>query len=189
MNFKWIKEAKLLLVASAFAIPLVGCNANDDNNQNAEENGVETQDIGNENINEDNNGMVNDDDGNNGNGNNANNGANGNNRYEVADKAANKVEALPEVGDATVLVTDENAYVAAQLQNNKEGEVTQEMEKKISDQVKSVDPDVNNVYVSTNPDFLDRVNNYVSKVDEGKPVEGLGEEIGEAIRRVFPNQR
>ncbi|MFC7783815.1 MULTISPECIES: YhcN/YlaJ family sporulation lipoprotein [unclassified Rossellomorea] len=108
--------------------------------------------------------------------------------YSMADKEANKVASLNEVKSAYVMTTDQNAYVAVALEDNMNGKVSKDLEKKISDQVKSQNGNINNVYISTNPDFTDRMRDYANKAENGKPIEGLGEEIAEMLRRVFPNR-
>jgi spore cortex protein len=109
-------------------------------------------------------------------------------RMKVADKAAEKITAIPEVEAANVIVTDNNAYVAARL-NDGNGELTKDLEKKISDQVKAVDQDIDNVYVSVNPDFYDRMAGYSEDIRAGQPVEGFFDEFTETVRRIFPTQR
>jgi spore cortex protein len=119
-------------------------------------------------------------------------------QYEVANEAADQlVKKIDVLDNAYVLTTENNAYVAADLKthqngnnlNNKNGEITDEVKKKISSIVKSVDPDIDNVYVSTNPDFMDLANNYADDIDNGEPIEGLFEEIGNMIERVFPENQ
>ncbi len=117
------------------------------------------------------------------------------NNYEVADKAADAItEKIPEVGRAYVLTTDNNAYVAAgwdkdknNTNNNKEEELSEDVKDKIKDVVKSVNPDIDQVYISTNPDFFNLTDRYVNDVDEGNPVEGLFRRMGNMIERVFPD--
>ncbi|WNS73517.1 YhcN/YlaJ family sporulation lipoprotein [Bacillus sp. DTU_2020_1000418_1_SI_GHA_SEK_038] len=121
------------------------------------------------------------------NNNNNNNGQNDNSRMRVADRAADKIVSLPEVDHANVIVTDNNAYVAARLVNNQNG-LTRDIERKISEQVKSVDRDINDVYVSVNPDFYDRMNNYSNDIRNGQPIEGFFNEFTNSVRRVFPTQ-
>ncbi|PAK39937.1 lipoprotein YhcN, partial [Bacillus licheniformis] len=55
--------------------------------------------------------------------------------------------------------------------------------------VKETDNNINNVFVSANPDFVDRMRNYGDRIQNGEPIEGLFEEFGETINRIFPNQR
>ena len=96
---------------------------------------------------------------------------------------------MKEVKSARVLITDHTAYVAAVLNNDEGGRVSKRIENKIADTVRSVDKSVDNVYVSTNPDFVDRVNRYANDVGNGRPVKGFGQEFGELVNRVFPNAR
>ncbi|TYS38926.1 YhcN/YlaJ family sporulation lipoprotein [Bacillus swezeyi] len=112
-----------------------------------------------------------------------------NNNMEVADKAADKVAELKEVRNANVIVTENNAYVAVMLKGNPKGEVTNDLKKKISNKVKEADKDINNVFVSANPDFVDRMRNYGDRIQNGEPIEGIFEEFGETINRIFPQQR
>jgi spore cortex protein len=106
-------------------------------------------------------------------------------RMRVADKAADRIAAMPEVEDVNVIVTDDNAYVAAQLEDGVE--LTRVVERKISDQVKAVDQDIDDVYVSANPDFYDRMTSYSNDIRNGEPMEGLFKEFTESVRRVFPS--
>ncbi|MFC0418354.1 YhcN/YlaJ family sporulation lipoprotein [Cytobacillus solani] len=106
-------------------------------------------------------------------------------RMRVADKAADRIAAMPEVKDVNVIVTDDNAYVAAQLGEGVE--LTRVVERKIADQVKAVDQEIDDVYVSANPDFYDRMTSYSNDIRNGEPMEGLFEEFTESVRRMFPS--
>ncbi|MCP3026810.1 YhcN/YlaJ family sporulation lipoprotein [Halobacillus sp. A5] len=114
-----------------------------------------------------------------------------NTNYEVAERAAERItKDVKGVEDAYVLKTRDNAYVAAEV-DGKDGEtdeVSDEVEKQITDIVKDTDQDIDNVYISTNPDFVDLTNNYVNDVDNGEPVEGFFREFGEMVDRIFPDQ-
>ncbi|PEZ02730.1 sporulation protein [Bacillus sp. AFS018417] len=120
-----------------------------------------------------------------------NNRINDNNqtRLEVANKAADRIAELDEVDQANVIVTNNNAYVAVVLKNGVQGNITDQLEKKIADQVRATDPDIRNVFVSSNPDFANRMRDYAEKIKRGEPVEGLVEEFNEAVKRVFPTAR
>ncbi len=111
------------------------------------------------------------------------------NDFTLSDDIANRVAGMKEVKSARVLITDHTAYVAAVLNNDEGGRVSKRIENKIADTVRSVDKSVDRVYVSTNPDFVDRVNRYANDVGNGRPVRGFGQEFGELVNRVFPNPR
>ncbi|MBT2258960.1 YhcN/YlaJ family sporulation lipoprotein [Priestia megaterium] len=110
-------------------------------------------------------------------------------RLEVADKAADRIAKLNEVDTANVIVTNRNAYVAVVLKNEANGEVTDPLKKKISDQVKATDRDIRNVYVSSDPDFVNRMEGYGNRINEDATRNGLFEDFTETVRRVFPNNR
>ncbi|MFS0560013.1 YhcN/YlaJ family sporulation lipoprotein [Terribacillus sp. 179-K 1B1 HS] len=125
-------------------------------------------------------------------------------RYQVADDAAKKVEEVKGVDDAYVFTTDNNAFVAVDMKNdddntgnngmgntttgdNNNNDVTDQMKRDVEKAVKSVDEDIDNVYVSADPDFLDMAQDYNDKIDEGQPVKGFFLEFGNMLNRVFPN--
>lgn len=138
-----------------------------------------------------------------------------NDQYDVAEKAADKItDDIAEIDRAYVLKTKNNAYVAAGLnEDNNDGkmkndvkrrdndkdqlknpdadgeELTDDVKKQITDIVKSVDKDIDNVYVSTNPDFFDLTNNYVDDVNDGKPVRGFFDQFGNMVERLFPQNK
>ena len=101
--------------------------------------------------------------------NNRNKIQNDKNRITVADNAAKKIVAMREVDQANVLVTDNNAYVAAKLEGNAGNELARDVEKKISDIVKSTDRNIDHVYVSVNPDFYARTTSYANDIRNGHP--------------------
>ncbi|WP_082234771.1 YhcN/YlaJ family sporulation lipoprotein [Halobacillus massiliensis] len=115
-----------------------------------------------------------------------------NTNYEVAKEAANKIEdQVKGIDNAYVLKTRDNAYVAASLKN-KNGqaeELPNEVEDQITKVVKGTDQDINNVYISTNPDFVDLTNNYVNDVQEGRPVQGFFRQFGKMADRIFPGHQ
>lgn len=110
------------------------------------------------------------------------------NRVQIANQAADKIVKLNGVRAANVLVTRRNAYVAAAVDTN-QGQLTRELEEQIAQQVRATDPNIQNVYVSTNPEFVDRVNRYVADAGQGRPVAGFFEEFNEMVQRIFPTAR
>ncbi len=167
-----MKKTKHLLAVAALTAIMTGCGNNDDNNGTAmNDNNNNTEN----NLNADNVGYKTDE----------RNKAD----LDVADKAAEKVKDMKEVKRAVVMKTDENAFVAVQLEGNQEGGVTNKLEDKIADRVKKTDSEIDKVYVSANPDFYDRFTNYANDIRNGKPISGLYDEFVETITRVFPNSR
>lgn len=110
-------------------------------------------------------------------------------RMAVADRAADKITDLEEVDSCNVVVTNRNAYVAAVLENGNRDEVTREVERKIANEVRQTDPSIRNVYVSVNPEFVDRMGGYANDLREGRPIGGFFDEFTETIERIFPTNR
>lgn len=125
-------------------------------------------------------------------------------RYQVADDVAKKVKEVEGVDDAYVFTTDNNAFVAIDMKNdddnsgnngmgntatgdNNNNDVTDKVKKDVEKAVRSVDEDIDNVYVSADPDFLGMAKDYNNKIDEGQPVKGFFLEFGNMLNRVFPN--
>ncbi len=102
----------------------------------------------------------------------------------VADQVADKIAAMPEVDTANVIVTNNNAYIGAKLANGTN--LSRNLERKIADQVKTVDTGINDVYISANPDFYDRMTTYSNDIRSGKPISGFFNEFTDTVKRVFP---
>src|SRR5699024_5243995 len=68
-------------------------------------------------------------------------------------------------------------------------DLTEDVKNQIADIVQSVDRDINNVYVTTSPDFVNLSEQYSTDLDEGRPVRGFFDQIGNAIERIFPQDR
>ncbi|ARV44933.1 YhcN/YlaJ family sporulation lipoprotein [Bacillus inaquosorum] len=119
--------------------------------------------------------------------NNDNNNNNGNNnrKLDVADDAADKITDMKEVKHANVIVAGNQAYVAVVLTNGNK-EVGKDLKKKISDKVRDTDKNMDNVYVSANPDFVDRMQGYGERIQNGDPIAGFFDEFSETVQRIFP---
>lgn len=87
--------------------------------------------------------------------------------------------------------TNDRRNTTTNVRNNESNdELTDDVKEKISKIVKDVDGDIENVYVSTSPDFFGLTDEYVSDFQNGQPVEGFFEQMGNMIERIFPeNQR
>lgn len=118
----------------------------------------------------------------------ANNNNNDRN-IDLADDVADDVVSLKEVDDASVLVTNRNAYVAVKLSGQGNKEMSKDVQKKIADKVRDTNHNFDNVYISENPDFYDRMRGYGNDIRNGRPVGGFFDEFTDTVQRVFPNAR
>lgn len=103
----------------------------------------------------------------------------------VSDQAENAVIAIPEVDQANVIVTDNNAYVAVKLNKSAYNRLSSKLEDKIFRKVKSADRDIDNVYISANPEFFSRMSGYSRDLQSGRSTNGFSD----MIRRIFPDAR
>ncbi|MEW5550087.1 YhcN/YlaJ family sporulation lipoprotein [Peribacillus frigoritolerans] len=117
------------------------------------------------------------------------NNDNGVNGMRVSEDISNRVEALKEVSNANVIVTENNAYVGAVLKDGGEKDISNDLKERVADAVRGADPSVDQVYVSANPDFVQRMDGYANDIENGKPVEGFAEEFRELVTRIFPSPR
>ncbi|HHU20474.1 MAG TPA: YhcN/YlaJ family sporulation lipoprotein [Bacilli bacterium] len=113
--------------------------------------------------------------------------------YRVAERIADQVtEEVSEIDRAYVLTMGNNAYVACQIDNDRElnenNDLSDKLEKKVTEAVKDADNKIDHVYVSSNPDFIDLTSNYMRDVDRGEPIEGFFDQFTEMIERVFPTR-
>ncbi|MCT2535774.1 YhcN/YlaJ family sporulation lipoprotein [Aquibacillus koreensis] len=134
-------------------------------------------------------------------GNTSTNISNNNNPYNLADQIGDRItDQIDAIDDAYVLTNKNNAYVAVELNNRADGmnrrnggngnNVSRDIENQIRLIVKEVNEDVDNVYVSTDPDFVNLSNNYQDNVDNlGEADDGFFNEFGDMIDRIFPDAR
>ncbi|WP_308635421.1 YhcN/YlaJ family sporulation lipoprotein [Paenibacillus silvisoli] len=178
-------------------------------------------------------------------------------RLEMSQDIANRLESLPEVNNAYVMLTDNNAYVAVSMKSRADmrgsramnvpsapmplsrtqqayqrpymkagntntrisaistpnmmrnlaaptpsptttaapgnlartnDEVTDALKDRIANEVKQMAPSVKNVYVSANPDFVDRMTSYMNDVKTGHPIQGFVAEFNAMVDRIFPHR-
>ncbi len=195
-----MKKLSLFVVAAVMSIVLVGCGTTKKEPETTEDMNTNTNmTTDNDAVTEDNNddrgtgdvGDVNDND--------DTVDHNGERRLDVADDVADKVSELDEVDRANVILTANEAYVAIETNTGEtdtegtntdtDSQISKELETKVANKVREAKSDVDQVYVSLDPDFVERMRDYRTRIDEGEPIEGFFDEFGEAMRDMFPNAR
>jgi YhcN/YlaJ family sporulation lipoprotein len=118
-----------------------------------------------------------------------------NNAYVAADlDADHRDHNKDKAGDRKLNNDNNNNMNNNNMNNNNDrngvnDELSDKVKEEIGDIVKSVDNDIDNVYVSTDPDFLNLTNNYVDEMNNGHPIEGFFDQFGNMIERLFPQNR
>ncbi|WP_010271016.1 YhcN/YlaJ family sporulation lipoprotein [Paenibacillus senegalensis] len=94
--------------------------------------------------------------------------------------------------DSNMGQTNNNAATNSANANTNNGtnwtieEITPEIKQKIAAKVKELDGNIQDVFVSANPDFMERMKVYADEFGKGRPLTGFVEELGAMIERVFP---
>lgn len=97
-----------------------------------------------------------------------------------------EVETMEEVQHATVMVQEKNAYVALELDTEPGQELDDELKNKVVGLLRSTDPEINDIYISNNPDFNTRMHGLAKDIERGLPEKEIGESFEQTLRRVFP---
>lgn len=82
--------------------------------------------------------------------------------------------------------TDRTYFGSYDGTSNVNDNISGDLKAHISNAVKKEDPSCNNVYVSANPDFVNRMNEYSKQVGAGHPIAGFANEFSEMVYRLFP---
>ncbi|WEK53343.1 MAG: YhcN/YlaJ family sporulation lipoprotein [Candidatus Cohnella colombiensis] len=113
-----------------------------------------------------------------------------NSKLELSQKAADRVKNIPGIKSAYVMLTDHNAYVAVKLKQEglktESAALTEAMKTRIAERIQALSSTTENVYVSANPDFIERVEGWEAEVKQGHPIKGFLQEFNALVERIFP---
>ena len=128
-------------------------------------------------------------------------GLNENERPAASEVLAEQIARMDEVEWAAVFLTDDSAYVGIVLEDNgnagvdtgteagnaaESSRLPREVKEQIAERVTSLYPEINNVFVSANPGFLDSMNDVMNGMEQGRPIRNLIEELNEMAERIVP---
>ncbi len=191
-----MKKLRWLLIGAAASVLITGCASSNQGSQDGKDGQSGTlsmRNVTDSDATDDANNLLDDEQNNNKQYNNGleDNGQNDSdqNNLRHSEDAQQKVEAMKEVDKAVVITAGSKAYAAVKLANGENGDVNDEMKKKVSDQVQAADQNINEVFVSSNPDFMERMRGYRDDIQNGKPVRGLLDQFSETVQRIFPESR
>ncbi|MGD7046121.1 YhcN/YlaJ family sporulation lipoprotein [Jeotgalibacillus proteolyticus] len=107
---------------------------------------------------------------------------------EVSEEAAAGIAQIEGVEDAWVVVSNHKAFVAIDLENRNTEEVPEEVKSNVTSEIKSSGLEgIDHVYISSDPDFRDRLSQFGERVRDGESAEGLAEEFKGTVERMFPD--
>ncbi|MFJ5758953.1 YhcN/YlaJ family sporulation lipoprotein [Neobacillus sp. NPDC093182] len=105
----------------------------------------------------------------------------------VVEEAEDHVKNLDEVKRAEIIAVNRNAYVAVDMVDDFHGELYPYVEDQIAQQVRSADASIQNVYISSNRDFVKQMSHYRDQIQNGRQADGLNGGFNKMVRRVFNN--
>ncbi|MGD6900976.1 YhcN/YlaJ family sporulation lipoprotein [Bacillus infantis] len=191
-----MKKLRWLLIGAAASVLITGCASSNQGSQDGKDGQSGTlsmRNVTDSDATDDANNLLDDEQNNNKQYNNGleDNGQNDSdqNNLRNSEDAQQKVEAMKEVDKAVVITAGSKAYAAVKLANGENADVNDEMKKKVSDKVQAADQNINEVFVSSNPDFMERMRGYRDNIQNGKPVRGLFDQFSETVQRIFPESR
>lgn len=99
-----------------------------------------------------------------------------------------KIEALPKIKDATVLVARQTAYVGLRMEPNFAPlTMTPMMRKKVTDEVRKNDPEIRTIYLSNQPEFVRTIQELAERVRDGRPIRNLEHQLKNLVQRFSMN--
>lgn len=110
------------------------------------------------------------------------------NMTDRAEKIARNVAKLKEVNSATCVITGNTALVGIDMKDNIEGNMTNDLKRKVESSVRNTDKNINNVTVTADADLYKRISNMARDIRNGKPITGFTDEIQEMLRRITPSK-
>jgi len=108
---------------------------------------------------------------------------------ERAKEIAEEIGEMKNVNNATVVITENQAWVGVDLAADLEDEMTDEMKDEITELVKEEDKEIDRVYVTADADTVTRLRNIARDIADGKPISGFVNELNEIGRRLTPSQQ
>ncbi len=109
-----------------------------------------------------------------------------NNAGGRAKEIANEIAKEKNIESASCVVTGNTALVGLQFDEQYKGKVTDAIKKSVEKRVKKIEPSIDEVVVTADPDLLSRIKTMASDIEKGKPLSGFTNEIEEIIRRINP---
>lgn len=101
---------------------------------------------------------------------------------------ADTARGVRNMGDNQGATRDEVMMRSKDFQAAKVGNVPDVIKSVIARKVQKMNPNVRNVFVSANPDFVDRLNGYAEQFRNGHPLRGMILEFNTAVERLFPQR-
>jgi YhcN/YlaJ family sporulation lipoprotein len=104
----------------------------------------------------------------------------------MADQVAREAAKVPGVQRATVVISGKTAFIGLDLKANVEKSRTTAIKNEVVRQVKTAEPSLTTVNVTSDPDLVARLRRIADGIKRGKPVTSFASELAEIARRIAP---
>lgn len=97
---------------------------------------------------------------------------------------AQRVTALPEISNASVLISGNTAIVGCDVNGNTNNTITAALKQKVEAAVKVADKNIQNVSVTSDPNIHSRIKTMSTDMNNGNPVKGFTQDIEDIMRQI-----
>ncbi|GAV25101.1 hypothetical protein ciss_10340 [Carboxydothermus islandicus] len=108
---------------------------------------------------------------------------------KIAKKIAREAAKTEKVKRATAVITGSTAYVGLDLVAGVEKSETDRIKEEAANRVKSAEPRLKRVYVTTDADTVTRIRHVAEGLAKGRPLSSLMRELDEIKRRMVPKRK
>jgi YhcN/YlaJ family sporulation lipoprotein len=109
-----------------------------------------------------------------------------------ADNIAQAVSKIPGIKNVTAVTNGNIAYIGVNLDTDSGIDNTseiQQIKEEVANTARSVDSDIDTVYVSADADFIQKITRISNDIRNGKPVESFRDELDRIVKRVTPEKQ
>jgi len=100
---------------------------------------------------------------------------------DMALNIQNSIRGINNVDDAVVILNDTTCYVAVDTDDTRIDNKSA-LERQIADRIRSLYPEINRIYVTTDDQGLERLRNFARDITGGRPVRDFLDEIEDIFR-------
>lgn len=104
----------------------------------------------------------------------------------AAEKVSTEVARLSEIDEATTVVVGDTALIGVSFDAQYQGEMTTRIKDMVADRAKTADSRIQNVWVTADPDLLERVRAIWEQRDGGSAIADITDEFQEIVNRLMP---
>lgn len=110
--------------------------------------------------------------------------SNNTNLSNRATAIAKRVEALPEVTDASVVINGNTAIVGCDVKGNANNTISTSLRQKIEAAVRVADKDIRNISITADPTISTRLRTMSRDIESGNPLSNFAKDIEDILRRI-----